>query len=90
MKNATLPSLRVEKKFRDELEELLRPGETVSSFIERSVREAVTRRSEDLAFLKRGLASRDRARKTGRYHSAADVMAGLRKLTTDATRRRKR
>lgn len=90
MKNATLPSIRVEKKFRDQLEDLLRPGETVSSFMERSLRESVTRRAEDAAFYARGIAASEKAKRTGRYRSLSDVMTTLRKVTASAAKKAKR
>jgi hypothetical protein len=50
MKTATLPPLRVEAELRSEVERLLEPGESLSGFVERAVRESVSRRAEDLAF----------------------------------------
>ncbi|MBL8911387.1 MAG: prevent-host-death protein [Archangium sp.] len=90
MKNATLPSLRVEKKFRDQLEDLLQPGESVSSFMERAVRESVSRRAEDAAFYARGIAAGEKAKKTGRYRTLDQVMATLRKVTDAAQKKAKR
>ena len=44
MKNATLPSLRVEPELREAAESVLLAGETLSAFIETSVRETIERR----------------------------------------------
>jgi predicted transcriptional regulator len=90
MKNATLPSLRVEKKFRDQLEAVLQPGESVSSFMERSVRESVMRRADDAAFYARGIAAGEKAKKTGKYRTLEQVMATLRKVTAPAHKKAKR
>ena len=41
MKTATLPSLRVEPELREAAESVLEQGETLSGFIEASVRETI-------------------------------------------------
>lgn len=77
MKTATLPSLRVEPELRDAAESVLREGETLSSLIETSLREAIQRRRSRDEFIARGLRSRDEALATGDYHSADSVHAEL-------------
>lgn len=77
MKNATLPALRVEPSLRKALEELLEENETLSGFMEESLRAGVERRRARREFLTRGLASRDQARQTGEYHSAEAVLGEL-------------
>lgn len=79
MKTANLPPLRVEPELRRDAERLLRKGETLSSFVEEAVRQAVHRRSTQEAFLERGLASAARARETGEYTSAEKVLSKLQK-----------
>lgn len=86
VKTASLPPLRVEPQLREDIERLLEPGETISTFVEDAVRRSVERRAADAAFAKRALASRDEARATGRSHSAAAVMKALKAQTR---RRRK-
>lgn len=44
MKSATLPSVRVEPDFPNEVEQALQPGETLTSLVEATVRAEVTRR----------------------------------------------
>jgi hypothetical protein len=90
MKTATFPPLRVEPKLRTSVERLLEPGETISTFVERAVRESVERRSADAEFGARALASRQDARKTGRYHSAASVLVDLKAQTRAARKRQDR
>lgn len=93
MKTATLPPLRVEPELRKTVERLLVPGETVSTFVERAVRDMVERRQADETFGERALASRERARATGSYRSAADVLGSLQaqvKAAARAPRGRKR
>lgn len=84
MKTATIPSLRVEPELRDAAESVLQEGETLSSFVEASIRESIARRQMQTEFLARGLASRDRARETGRYRQADDVLARLDRMLAEA------
>jgi hypothetical protein len=85
MKTATIPSVRVEPDFRAEVEAVLSDGETLSEFVEASVRAGVERRRVQGEFVARGLRSRDEARRTGDYVDADVVLDGLqRKL--DAAR----
>lgn len=79
MKTANLPSLRVDPRLRRAAEDVLREGESLSSFVEESVRANVERRQLQGDFIERGLAARDRAAATGVYVEAGDVIAGLEK-----------
>jgi hypothetical protein len=56
---------------------VLADGETLSEFVEASVRSAVERRRIQTEFIARGLRSRDEARRTGEYIDADVVIAGL-------------
>jgi predicted transcriptional regulator len=73
MKTASLPSLRVDPELRRAAESVLEDGESLSSFVEDSVREGIERRRLRSEFLARGLASRDEAIQTGEYVSADQV-----------------
>ncbi len=84
MKSANLPSLRVEPTLRREAERLLQQGETLSSFVEEAVRQAVQRRLTQEAFVARGLASAAKARETGQYVPAARVLGKLEKRLSKA------
>lgn len=77
MKTATLPSLRVDPQLRDAAQSVLQEGETLSGFIEASVRESIDRRRVRAEFVARGLASREAAQTTGVYFAADDVHAEL-------------
>ncbi|XHS78048.1 YlcI/YnfO family protein [Burkholderiaceae bacterium UC74_6] len=77
MKTASLPSIRVEPEVRDELEGMLHEGETVSSFIEKAVREGVRRRQVQAEFLKRGMESLARFEETGTGSTTEEVLAKL-------------
>lgn len=87
MKTTTFPSLRVEPELREAAESVLQEGETLSNFIETSVREAIERRRARAEFIARGLLSRDEAKRTGVYHSADSVHAELRKMLGKASKR---
>lgn len=77
MKTATIPSLRVEPALRKAAEEVLHAGESLSSFVEQSVRAQVERRRTQEAFISRGLASRTKAKSDGIYVSSAAVLKNL-------------
>jgi predicted transcriptional regulator len=77
MKTATMPALRVQPELRQAAEEILRPGESLSAFVEDSLRRNVTFRRTQQEFIARGLASRDEAKKTGVYFSSEEVLAEL-------------
>lgn len=77
MKTATLPSLRVEPALREAAESVLQEGETLSSFVEASVRAQVDMRKLREAFIARGLTSLEDARKTGEYFTPEQSLARL-------------
>lgn len=77
MKTTTIPSIRVEPDFRAEVEAVLAEGETLSQFVEASVRASVERRRMQAEFIARGLRSRDEARRTGDYVDADVVLGNL-------------
>lgn len=77
MKTAAIPGVRVPPELRQAAEELLVDGETLSGFVEDAVRRNVEYRRAQAAFIARGLASRDAARTSGRYVTAATVLGKL-------------
>jgi hypothetical protein len=77
MKTTTIPSIRVEPDFRAEVEAVLGEGETLTQFVEASVRAGVERRRMQAEFIARGLRSRDEARRTGDYVDADVVIDNL-------------
>jgi predicted transcriptional regulator len=87
VKTATIPSFNVDPEFRAEVESMLSDGETLSEFVEASVRASVQRRRFQAEFIARGLRSRDEARQTGEYVDADVVIAQLqRKLDAASSR----
>ena len=77
MKTATIPALRVTPELRQAAESVLQEGETLSSFVEQSLRANIEHRLLQSEFIARGLAARDEARKTGEYVTAEKVLAEL-------------
>lgn len=77
MKTATLPPLRVDPALRDAAERVLQEGETLSGLMESALRSQIAVRSQQDAFIARGLASRDSARARNAYVSADEVLALL-------------
>ena len=84
MKTATIPSLRVTPELRQAAEQILQEGETLSSFVEQSIRESIGRRQTQQEFIERGLRSRDDARQTGTYATADAVIERLEKMLATA------
>lgn len=84
MKTATFPSLRVDLELRQAAEDSLREGETISSFVEQSIRDSIERRQHQREFLVRGLASREEAARTGEYVSSDVVLGKLEQMLAKA------
>lgn len=83
MKTATFPSLRVDPDLREAAESVLQVGESLSAFIEASVRETIERRRNRNEFLARGLVAREDYQRTGVSYAADAVHAELQgKLST--------
>jgi len=56
---------------------MLADGESLSSFVEQSIRAQVERRQAQRGFIARGLAARDEARRTDIYISSEQVLETL-------------
>ncbi|MDZ7769234.1 MAG: YlcI/YnfO family protein [Woeseiaceae bacterium] len=78
MKSATIPPLRVTRDLRNQAESVLREGESLSSFVEDSLRRQIEHRKVQSEFIARGLAARDSAKASGQYASKEEVMDSLR------------
>jgi len=90
MKTATIPAVRVEPELRAEVESLLADGETLSEFVEASVRAALQRRRDQAEFIARGILSLETARQSNDYVNAEDVVRDLqRRLAAARSRRNK-
>ena len=86
MKTAALPSIRVEPQLRADLEAVLAEGESLSSFVESSVRKAVEYRRVQADFHARGQASWEEFQRTGVSYSVDEVVAKL-QAKVDAKRK---
>ena len=84
MKTATFPSLRVDPELRDAAEGVLEEGESLSNFLEQSIREGIERRQAQREFIARGLRSREESRRTGKYVRSAAVIGRLEKMLARA------
>lgn len=84
MKTATFPSLKVDLELREAAEEVLQDGESLSSFVEQSIRESVERRQAQAEFIARGLRSREAAHRTGKFVSSDVVLGRLEKMLVHA------
>ena len=78
MKTAQLPPVRVEPAIREEIESVLRDGESLSQFVEAATLQAARRRKAQQEFLARGRASLAQARKTGEFYPLDEVLDRMR------------
>lgn len=77
MKNASIPPIRIESTFRQEIEMSLGDGETMASLVENAVRTEVTRRRDQSEFVRRGLAAIARSEANGDWIPAEAVISKL-------------
>lgn len=84
MKTATLPPVRVLPEFRAEIQSLLGEGETLSEFLETSVRDSVQRRRNQQEFIRRGITSLDNAKAADTYVDADALVSRLERKLADA------
>lgn len=88
MKSATFPAVRVTPELREAAESVLRPDETLSRFVEESLRSQIAYRVAEEDFVARGLRAAEDARRTGVYYSIEDVAAEMKKRLEAAKRKR--
>ena len=86
MKDAVIPQVRVETELRASLDAVLRPGETLTEFVEVAVRNAVQYRRVQIDFASRCDSSLAEYERTGVSIPAAQVIA---KLESKLAKRRK-
>jgi predicted transcriptional regulator len=77
MKSATIPAVRVAPELRAEVEQVLEEGETLSAFVASALADSVQRRRAQGEFLKRGMASLAKARRTGVWVEPEAVLEKL-------------
>ena len=77
MKSAVIPQIRVEPELRAELESVLQPGETLTEFIEATVRNAIAFRRVQTTFHARAQAASQEYHRTGVSVPVATVLDKL-------------
>ena len=86
MKPSNFYSVRIDSRLRNAAEKVLESEESLSSFVEHSIRYQVQRRNLLRTFVERGLASAAEARHSGEYFSTDEVLTELDQIT-DAQQR---
>lgn len=89
MKTATIPPVRIEPAFRQQIEESLGDGETMAALVENAVRREVVRRRDQSEFVRRGLAAVARSEADGDWIPAELVIAKLEAKVVAARERQK-
>lgn len=84
MKTETFPSLHVDPELRQAAEEVLQDGESLSSFVEQSIRESIERRQVQREFIACGLRFGDDGHRSGRYVRSGAVDTRLVKMLAGA------
>ena len=87
MKMTTIPPVRVPADLRREAEAVLEDGETLSSFVLDAVTRGIEYRKVRQEFVLRGLASAQKARRSGKYVSAERVLGKLERRLANAKKR---
>jgi hypothetical protein len=87
MKSAVIPQIRVEPALRAELESVLQPGETLTEFVELTVRNAIAFRRVQTAFHARAQAASEEYHRTG---VSVPVEAVLERLQSKLDAKRKK
>ncbi|MDD9892997.1 MAG: prevent-host-death protein [Gammaproteobacteria bacterium] len=87
MKSATIPPLRVTPDLRADVESVLKDGETLSNFVEASLKSQIQQRKTQQEFIARGMASRENAKKTGVYFSKEEVLGSLQNILDNAKKK---
>ncbi|MFP3501543.1 YlcI/YnfO family protein [Burkholderia sp. SIMBA_062] len=70
-------SLRVDQTLLEEAQTVLAENETLSAFVESTLRAAIARRRSQRECVARGVLSAEEARRTGEYVDAAEVRIEL-------------
>lgn len=78
MRTATLPAVRVSPDTRALIESVLKEGETLSTFIEETVKKYASWRKEDEAFHARAALASERLAAGGKFFTAEESIARLR------------
>lgn len=77
MKTAVIPPIRVEPELREELESVLQRGETLTGFVEATVRSAIAYRRVQREFHERAQAASEEFHRTGVAAPVDEVLERL-------------
>ena len=77
MKPSNFYSVRIDSRLRNAAEKVLESEESLSSFVEHSIRYQVQRRNLQRTFIERGLAAAAEARDSGEYFSTDEVLTEM-------------
>lgn len=77
MKTAQLPPVRVRPAVREEIQQALREGESLSEFVEAAALQAARQRQVQAAFLARGRAALAQAKQAGEFYSAPEALDAM-------------
>ena len=80
MRSATFPAVRTTPENRALVESVLRPGETLSTFIEETLRQKAQWRKEDEAFYARAITAAKRVDAGENTYTHEEVMTRLRSM----------
>ena len=78
MKTATLPAVRVAPEVRELVESVLKEGESLSTFIEETMKKQAQWRKEDEAFYARAAKASQALHEGGKFYTAEESIARLR------------
>lgn len=78
MRTATFPAVRTTPEHRALVESVLRPGETLSTFIEETLQQKAQWRKEDEAFYARAMQAAKRIREGGKTYTLDETVSSLR------------
>ena len=73
----TMSALRIDQTLLEAAQTILTKNETLSAFVESTLRDAIARRRLQREFVAQGVLSADEARRTGEYVDAAEVQVEL-------------
>ncbi|MFT3779677.1 MAG: YlcI/YnfO family protein [Ottowia sp.] len=87
MKTATIPPVRVDPAFREEMEQSLQGSETLAALVEVSVRNEIERRKTQAEFVRRGMAAIQETVARNNGIPAAEMIAELKQMLAAARQR---
>ncbi|MFT4193342.1 YlcI/YnfO family protein [Ottowia sp.] len=89
MKTATIPPVRVDPAFREEMEQSLQGSETLAALVEVSVRNEIERRRTQAEFVRRGMAAIQDTVARNNGIPADEVIAELKQILAAARQRQR-